>query len=302
MRKLLPVLRDVPAPPGSLGRRELIRWVGAMAAARALPGCSFGAPAASPPTLASAVLTTAEQQALGAFADYLIPPDHQPGGSALGVVAYVEQILTALDGAIPMIFAGGPYSGRQPYATPDGAVGTTFPTDSFTTFLPLDRYRQAAWTLRLFGSTAFPDGGINDAVIGVTTGWRVQVPQALDAAIAAIPGPLDATTPTDQVATAWSKVSADDQSLLLELIIEGAFSSPEYGGNANLAGFGICNFEGDSQPLGYSLYDEATGSYNQRPDAPMSGPNPGPDPDPKDAATRALVKMLVTFASGRVYF
>ena len=304
MRKHLPVLRELPTTPGSLGRRELIRWAGAMAAAQALPACSSssGTHMMTQPPPATPFLTATEQQALAAFADYVIPPDHQPGGFALGVVTYVEQLLPALDGKTPMIFAGGPYSGRQPYATSDGAVGKTFPPDSFKTFLPLDRYRQAAWKLRLFGSSAIPGGGINDAVIGKTIGLRDQVTQALDGAIAFSKVPLSPKTPAAEVNRAWNNLPAAAQALFTELVIEGCFSSPEYGGNAKLGGFEICHFEGDSQPLGYSLYDEATHSYNERPDAPVSKPNPGTDSDPMDAATRALITKLVTFAGGKGYF
>jgi hypothetical protein len=311
MRKLLPVLRELPASPSlrpslspMLGRRELVRWLGAVAAARALPACSSssGTTMKMPPPPAASFLTTKQQEALAALADYVFPADKDPGASELGVVAYVEQLLTALDGKAEMIFAGGPYSGRQPYATADGAPGKDFPPDSFKTFVPLDRYRQAAWKLRLFGSAAIPGGGINDAVIGKTIGLRVQVPQVLDAAIAAITVPLDTTTPAATVQMAWNGLSTTDQSLLTELVIEGCFSSPEYGGNTNLAGFKICNFEGDSQPLGYSLYDEATHSYNQLPSSPVSTADPGADPDPLDDATRKLITTLVTFAGGKVYF
>jgi len=300
MGKHLPILRDV-----SLGRRELIRWAGALAAAQALPGCSSSSgvsPPPPPPSPPASFLTAAQKDTLAAFADYIMPPDHQPGGSALGVVTYVENLLTALDGKTPLIFAGGPYSGRQPYATADGAVGKTFPPDSFKTFLPLDRYREAAWKLRLFGSSGVPGGGINDKALGKTVGYRKQVPDALDAANASSKAPLTTKTPAAEVTKAWNALPADAQVLLTELVIEGCFSSPEYGGNAKLGGFDICHFEGDSQPLGYSMYDEATRSYNERPDAPVSKPNPGPDPDPMDDATRMLITTLVMYAGGRVYF
>ena len=62
MRKHLPVLRELPTTPGSLGRRELIRWAGAMAAAQALPACSSssGTHMMQPPP-ATSFLTTTEQ-------------------------------------------------------------------------------------------------------------------------------------------------------------------------------------------------------------------------------------------------
>jgi hypothetical protein len=310
MRRALPVLAPTAAdraagtPP--LGRREVIQWVGATLAVGAIPGCSSSsAPMMvtmpKPPPLAP-FLTTKQQNALAALADYVIPPDKDPGGAALGVVSYVEQLLTALEGeGTPRIFAGGPYSGRQPYASPDGTPSSTFPPDSFKTFLPLDRYRMAAWKLRLYGSDGVPGGGVNDHVLGKTIGYREQMTQALEAAMAAVQGKLDASTPADQVKLAFDSMPSEAKAFINELVIEGSFSSPEYGGNRNLGGFSICHFEGDSQPLGYSLFDETTGTYKERPDAPVSTANPGPDPDPMDAATQSLISTLVTFAGGRVY-
>jgi hypothetical protein len=300
----LPILHEPHARhPGSLGRRELIQWLGAAAAARSLPACTeagtrLPAPKTTPPVL----LTTQQQSALAAFADYFVPPDDLPGGAQLGVVAYVDALLTALDGEAPLIFAGGPYSGRWPFATSDGQVGDVYPADGFKTFVPLDRYREAAWKLRLFGSAATPGGGINDAVIGVTLGLRNQIPQALDAAIASITVPLDTGTSAAQVEEAWLSLPSVDREALSELIFEGCFSSPEYGGNADYAGFHMCHFGGDVQPLGHTLYDEATGSYNEFIGTPVTSLDPGPDPDPLDAATQALIKTLVMFAGGEVYY
>jgi hypothetical protein len=36
----------------------------------------------------------------------------------------------------------------------------------------------------------------------------------------------------------------------------------------------MIGIEGDTQPLGYSLFSTATRSYHERPDHPMSTPNP----------------------------
>jgi hypothetical protein len=310
MRRRLPLVRGPAAHTAdttgdTLGRRELVQWIGAVTAARVLPGCSSSSAPATmtgPKPPAPSFLSTKQQDALAALADYFVPPDHDPGGSALGVVPYVEQLMTALDGTAAKVFAGGPYSGRQPYANPDGTPSTHFPPDSFTTFVPLDRYRLAAWQLRLKGSDNVPGGGVNDAVLGKTIGWQTQVTAALDAAIAGIKISLDTSTPAADVKVAFESMPAAAKELITELVIEGCWSSPEYGGNKNLGGFKFANFEGDSQPLGYSLYDETTGSYKERPDAPVSTANPGPDPAPLDDATRTLITTLVEFAGGKVYF
>jgi hypothetical protein len=56
--------------------------------------------------------------------------------------------------------------------------------------------------------------------------------------------------------------------------IEGCLSAPEYGGNQDGAGWRMVGLEGDSQPLGYSIYVAPTDSLAERPDHPLSTANP----------------------------
>jgi hypothetical protein len=86
--------------------------------------------------------------------------------------------------------------------------------------------------------------------------------------------------------------------MLMDLVAEAAFAPPEYGGNPDGAGWAMVHFEGDSQPLGYSLYDLSTGSYRER--APVSGPAAS-DPEPMDDDTRAFVTLVVTFLGGEEF-
>ena len=62
--------------------------------------------------------------------------------------------------------------------------------------------------------------------------------------------------------------------LLVEHTLEGCFAAPEYGGNRRLGGWKMVGVEGDDQPLGYSIFSRAKGDYVERPDHPMSTPNP----------------------------
>jgi hypothetical protein len=56
--------------------------------------------------------------------------------------------------------------------------------------------------------------------------------------------------------------------------LEGCFAAPEYGGNEAGAGWQMLGIEGDSQPLGYSIYRAPSGDLVERPDHPLSMPNP----------------------------
>src|SRR5207244_12303079 len=62
--------------------------------------------------------------------------------------------------------------------------------------------------------------------------------------------------------------------ILIPHTLEGCFAAPEYGGNRHLGGWKLVGLEGDDQPLGYSIFSLATNGYVERPDHPMSTPNP----------------------------
>ncbi len=266
-----------------LSRRAFLRVTGAAGAIVLLPvGCQ------GPPAPES-VLSERERRLFAALADAIIPPDEQPGGSALGAVDYLEQLLGALDGREPLVFAGGPYSGRQPFGDGLGGASARFPDNDFAFFAPLDRVSEATWRLRLFGGE-----GPNGPVVGL----RDQVRQILAEAeryLPAAPEALDA----DQRAALLAALDQTSIDALVDLVSEAAFAAPEYGGNRDGAGWALCHFEGDSQPLGYSLYDLRTAAYREH--APVSTPAAGADPDPLDDDTREFVTLVVTFLGGEEF-
>ncbi len=90
-------------------------------------------------------------------------------------------------------------------------------------------------------------------------------------------------------------------STLTDLVLEAAFTAPEYGGNPNLAGWQMCNFEGDSQPVGYSWFDPSTNTFSEDPNHPVSTPNPYPDPMPVDATTEAFIGMVISALGGKTF-
>ena len=241
----------------SLTRRDVFRLLGAAALLAKLPGCGDNA--------GDRVFTADELAQLQIFADVILPPDDQPGGAALGTVAYIERLATAYDAAVPRIYAGGPFSDR--------AGGTH---DDFAEFVELDRVSDAAWRLAIDGSAGQP-------------GLVAQLKAGLAAA---------RTMKIADPAALFDQLDEDFRHLLIELVSEAAFAAPEYGGNPDLAGWAMVHFEGDSQPRGYSQWN-GTG-YDERADAPMSGPNPS-DPEPLTDDVRQVLAEVVEFLGGKVF-
>lgn len=274
-----------------VSRRQLIRMVGGAATLLAsTPGCTSSGSALG-------LFSSDQRSALTAFADVIIPPDDEPGGAALGAVDYIERLLTAFDDKdIPAIFAGGPFSGRQPFPDATGHASTNFPPSDFADLIELDRVSEASWRLRIFGSAGLPAGSPNQKLTGAIASLRDQVRGGLDAAIASADPPLAQQSAADREGT-FNAQPAAWKSLMIELVTEAAFAAPEYGGNVGLAGWKMCHFEGDSQPLGYSQWD---GNKNvERPESPLSTPNPGPDAAPISREVDQLLKLVIAFIGGR---
>jgi hypothetical protein len=248
---------------------------------------------------ATGFFTADEAATLARLADFVLPPDATyPGGSALGTVPYVEQLLTSMEGPTPQVFRGGPYSGRAPFVDLNGLPTTQDPPDDFDDFLPLDRIQNAAWMLRIYGSSGVPGGGPNDAVadVGPTIGFQTQMKQALDQVLAAAPG--IATMTDAQVATVWAGLSSAQSALITELVVEACFGAPEYGGNVGLGGWQLSHFPGDQTPYGYSQWDQTTSAYVQRTDLPLTTQDTTADPDPLDPSTTQLLDALVVATGG----
>jgi hypothetical protein len=268
----------------TITRRDLIRLVGGAVAAYAARGCS------SSPPRGDAIFSADQLAMLRGFADVVIPEDDEPGGAKLGVVEYIEGLITAFDAmTAPRIFAGGPFSDRNP--GPDG----TLPANDFTSFIELDRVKDAAWRLTVLGSPGLPNGAPNEAILGPVVGIADQLKTGLDSAIALARGDIAELSP-DDFQRLFNATDPEFQALVIELTIEGAFCAPEYGGNLALAGWNLCHFEGDSLPRGYSQFDGS--QYLERPEAPLSTANPS-DPEPLTDDLRDTLKLIVTVLGGR---
>lgn len=299
-------------------RRQMLRWGVAGGVVVILPGTGllgcgeheaalpYQTPTAIPPTAtpAPSFLTAAERRVLSAMTARIVPTDDLPGAQEAGAANYIDLLLSVLpDANSPgLVFAGGPFSGRNPF--PDPASGTPsdrFPADNFAQFVPLTRLQLLHWRVMLLGSAAVEGGDFNDAVLGPSKGLRDQYRSGL--------GEVQAKS-TQKFGTDFADLTAAQQDTVLAAAdkdfvglvtghtIEGMFSAPEYGGNTDRIGWSLIKYDGDSQPLGYSIFDEHTMTYRERPDRPNSTANPDEDFSGVNASTQHFLKLLVRLLGG----
>lgn len=288
---------------GGISRRTFLKITSAGAVVLIVPwtmeGCSDG-------DGRPRFFTDAERATLDAATARILPTDEDPGAREAHAVDYIEALLTAFEHDPPLIFAGGPFSGRQPL--PDSATGEPsddFPKNAFRRFLPLPRVKELAWRVRIYGSANVPGGDFNDAVLGPTKGYRDLYREGLRALDAKsrelFGGDFVAITP-EQQDEALTQTDFEFIGPLIEHTLEGCFAVPEYGGNAEVANWRWVRFDGDSQPLGFSVFDESTSSYHELPDAPVSQPNPDEDFRGLQGDILDLIESIATGTGGRRFF
>src|SRR5438445_628873 len=138
------------------------------------------------------------------------------------------------------------------------------------------------------------------AIVPPVIGIRNQMKAGLADVIAGSPTPIAGLSP-QALLDVFAGLDVDFRDLLIQLVTEAAFSAPEYGGNVGLGGWKLARYEGDTLPLGYSVYSEmplAPGGapgYREAADAPVSGPYPGADPAPMTDETLAFARAVVSF-------
>ncbi|MEO8605375.1 MAG: gluconate 2-dehydrogenase subunit 3 family protein [bacterium] len=197
------------------------------------------------------------------------------------------------------IFAGGPFSNRNPY--PDPATGTPsnqFPADAFLQPIPLTRLQRLAWTVRLLGADAVPE--VQDNPLARSLGdvdLRARYRQGVATINAASQTQFGdgfsalAAAQQDTILATVKRTSRAFYELLVNHTVEGMLSAPEYGGNRDGIGWQLVGFDGDSQPLGYTIYDATIDDYRERPDKPNSTIDPG---DPCSGFSVEMEKFLNT--------
>jgi len=272
-----------------LTRRQFLWVSGAVAAAAS----------ATPPRVARAFFfsqgerffTDAQFSTLEALVDRILPPDQDPGGKELGVAVYVERLLTTFDRSGAGLYRRGPFSGRTPY--PDYRLGIPsmrFPENEFLRSIRPSRLQEIYWRAQLYGSQAAGIPPAMDAAQGgPLIGLRDLYPQGLAdvdrVAVSTAGLPFAQLSVADQdsvlaqldspgVLPVDPRTGKTFLDIVIQHVLEGSFSAPEYGGNEKTQGWQMLGIEGDNQPLGYSIFSFELGTYRERPDHPMSTPNP----------------------------
>jgi hypothetical protein len=307
-------------------RRQVLRWGLAGGVAVALPAASFlgcgdddsftptpPTPTAIPPTATPtpipSFLTTEEQQVVRAIAARIVPTDDRPGAVEAGAPQYIDRLLAVVpdENEPAYVFAGGPFSNRNPFPDPtSGTPSTRFPTNNFAQFIPLTRLQLLSWRVQVLGSAAVPGADSSGGMLGSVQGWRDQYRTGIAAVEAMSMEMFGAAFATLTSSQQDAVLKASDQAfvgLVTAHTLEGMFCAPEYGGNIDRVGWDLIGYDGDSQPLGYSVFDETTMTYNERPDKPNSTANPDEDFSGVDAITQQFLTLLVKVAApGTPYF
>jgi len=171
-----------------------------------------------------------------------------PGAREANVVRFVDVLLSALDHQPEQIFGGGPYGAAM------------------NQFVPLSVQQRRGWQQR---------------ITALKKAYRDGIAQ-LDAAAG---GDFTTASQMDQDQILMSGDVADFLDILYTHAIEGTYSHPLYGGNANESGWTEIKFPGDSQPRGYTAAEVGNGD--------------GPDPVDPTGVVGMVLGSLTTSARAR---
>ena len=247
----------------------------------AFPGADANADA-----LTSAADITAVIRALGG-SDPAADVDGNGVVDAADVAVTVQSIFGSVLAGPPAfagrpLFAGGPFSGREPFPDPQtGTASGSFPENSFSKALPLPRVKRLAWTVRLLGASAVPEVADNPMAtslpdVDLRQRYRTGIARVNELSGQQFGMPFDALDESQQdtVVTAVRQSAKPFYDLITNHTLEGMLCVPEYGGNRDRVGWELTHFDGDSQPLGYTIFDETIHDYRERPDKPNSTLDP----------------------------
>ncbi|MEZ5503247.1 MAG: gluconate 2-dehydrogenase subunit 3 family protein [Halioglobus sp.] len=295
----------------NLRRRTILKWMSATGVVIALPayqGCSDGSDSIPPETAGEPAhfLQARQRATLEALANTIIPEDATVGAANSGAVEYIDRYLAAFSADLPDIFRGGPFSGREPFPDPvTGAASDHFPDNRFTQVLPLSRMQELAFRLEFFGSAAIENGLINSPVVASWPGIQSLYQQALvvldQAATDAGVEDFSRLSEAQQLA-AFEQTDERFRERFLTHLAEGMFCAPEYGGNNNAVVWRDYYYDGDSQPLGHTLYDSVSQNLYDRADAPNQTIDEDAFNDPMSDSVLQFINAITLGQGGTRFF
>ena len=223
-------------------------------------------------------LTRKQRRTAAVLANHYIPRDRDPGAAELGAVDYIEQLLTAFDCDPPRIFASDVSSSR---------------------FLPLNRYQDVAWRIRLYGSEEYARSfGQGKPYYGPkVVGLRTLISEGLDKVDHLSLLPIE-HLPQSAITMLLGVVGKEFRHAFSELVIEATLSQTQYGGNRGGAAWKLSHFDGELTSYGW--FSELRGGYEEDPELPMSKAD-RLDPHPLSLRTRLMLDTISTFTGGKVF-
>jgi gluconate 2-dehydrogenase gamma chain len=205
-------------------RRQFLHGLAGTAGALAAAGAPAVAKAAEPPPPVPAatapaesadalqILTATEAAFIGAAADTMIPADElSPSGSECGIVIFADRQLAGSFGAGARLYRAGPF---QPAAPGQGYQLPLSPLELFRT--GIDEANR--WSKKSFGKSF-------DRLSPADRAAALSAMEQGKAEFAAIPAKLFFAQ-------------------LLQLVMEGFFSDPVYGGNRGMASWKMLGYPG----------------------------------------------------------
>lgn len=286
-------------------RRTFLQIVAASGAAATLPwlpGCGDRTGGAA----TARFFTAEERSVIEQLAAAIVPEDRTAGALGTDAVEYVDRFLATFANDVPTIYRSGPASGRQPFPDPvTGAPSDDFPPDAFLEILPPTRMQELSFRIELLGSASVPSGEINAPVVAPTPGLQALYRDAVRTLLryAEERGAPDFASLDDEAKLdAFTTLPPEFRDAFLENLAEGMFCAPEYGGNRDLAGWRDYFYDGDSQPLGHTLYDAATETLYDRPDQPNQTLDPNRGNDGLEPEVEGFITSITLAQGGKRFF
>lgn len=294
----------------ALTRRRFLQVAAAGGAAAALPwldGCGGGsthgrALRTPTPLPGPQHYFTADERALvERFAGALLPEGDGVAGAATAEVAeYIDRYLASFATETPAIYRGGPYSGRWPFPDPDsGDPSDDYPHNAFEDALPLTRMQELAFRIELDGSSAVPNGDINAPLVPSSPGLRAVYRSTLSSFADSVDALVAMND--EEVLDVFAQTPTEFQTAFAAHLGEGMFCAPEYGGNAGGVAWRDYQYDGDSQPLGHTLYD-ADGTPRDRPDQPNQSEDSNRPPHAFSPMVDQFITAITVAQGGTKFF